>query len=24
VEEYKNVPAGAHICQESKGISNQP
>jgi hypothetical protein len=24
VEDYKNVAAGAHICQESKGISNQP
>jgi hypothetical protein len=24
VEEYKNVSAGAHICQESKGVSIQP
>ena len=23
VEEFKNVPAGSHVCQESKGISNQ-
>jgi enediyne biosynthesis protein E4 len=24
VEEYKNVSAGSHVCQESKGLSNQP
>jgi hypothetical protein len=24
VEEYKNIAAGSHVCQESKGIANQP
>jgi hypothetical protein len=24
VEEHKNVAAGAYVCQESKGITNQP